>query len=77
MIYNTQKLGNLGVASLCHGAGLRETAEIASSTLMDFGVVTEKVVLWLTRHGKRQQIYTSNVCSKIILPQKVHKLRQK
>ena len=41
MKYNTQKLRNLGLASLRHGSGLRETAESASPTLMDFGVVSE------------------------------------
>ena len=36
-----------------------------------------KMVSGRSRHGKTQQIYTSNVCAKIILPKKVCKLQKK
>ena len=43
---------NPGLASLRHGTGLRETAESESSSLLDFGVVTEKYLTMVIDHNK-------------------------
>ena len=56
MKYSTQKLRNLGLASLCHGSGLRETAEITSPTLMDFGAVSENYST-ITCHARKFYAY--------------------
>ena len=44
--------------SLRNGTGLRETAEIASSTLMDFGIVTENESTMVLDHNKVKRAQT-------------------
>ena len=41
-IYNTHKIVNIALASLCNGAGLRQAAELATATLIDYQIVTQE-----------------------------------
>ena len=51
------------------------TSDTDTHHISDIGHTMVNLVVG--RHGKRQKIYTSKVCAKIILPEKERKLRQK
>ena len=40
--YNTHKIVNIALTSLSNGAGLRQAAEIATATLIDYNIVTQE-----------------------------------
>ena len=50
--YNRMEIPNIALASMRHHTGLRETAEIATATLIDTGVVTEKNSNLVIDHNK-------------------------
>ena len=49
---NTKAIPNIALASMRHHTGLRETAEIATATLIDFGIVTDEDSRLVIDHNK-------------------------
>ena len=56
--YNTLKFRNLALASLRHGTGLREAAEIATCTLIDVDFVTKEDTTNVIDHNKLRRAQT-------------------
>ena len=50
--YNTMEIPTLALASMRHHTGMRETAEIATATLIDAGVITEDDTSLVIDHSK-------------------------
>ena len=50
--YNTMEIPTLALASMRHHTGMRETAEIATATLIDAGVITESDTSLVIDHNK-------------------------
>ena len=56
--YNTHKIVNIALTSLSNGAGLRQAAEIATATLIDYNIVTQEDTSNVIDHNKVRRAQT-------------------